>query len=134
MRDAEASARYLSDLRQLGVTISIDDFGTGYSSLAYLARFPINKLKIDRGFVQQISDNSLNAEISRTIISLGHALGMVVVAEGIEEKIQHDFLRQEGCDEGQGFFIAKPMETKRFMEFAKQGCTTDTAKETLIVR
>jgi EAL domain-containing protein (putative c-di-GMP-specific phosphodiesterase class I) len=117
MRDVEASARYLHDLRQLGLSIAIDDFGTGYSSLAYLARFPINKLKIDRSFVRNVCQDPHNREISRTIISLGHTLDMQVVAEGIEEKGQLEFLRQEGCDEGQGFYISKPLPKAAFLAF-----------------
>jgi diguanylate cyclase (GGDEF)-like protein/PAS domain S-box-containing protein len=117
MRDAEASARYLNNLRQLGLSIAIDDFGTGYSSLAYLTRFPINKLKIDRSFVNSVCDDPQNREISRTIIGLGHTLGMQVVAEGIEKEDQLEFLRQEGCDEGQGYYISKPLPKAEFLRF-----------------
>jgi diguanylate cyclase (GGDEF)-like protein/PAS domain S-box-containing protein len=117
MRDAEASARYLNDLRQLGLSIAIDDFGTGYSSLAHLTRFPVNKLKIDRSFVTNARQDEHNREISRTIISLGHALDMLVVAEGIEEAEQLEFLRQAGCDEGQGYFISKPLPKEAFINF-----------------
>ncbi len=117
MRDVEASAKYLRDLRQLGLSIAIDDFGTGYSSLAHLTRFPVNKLKIDRSFVTSIFDDDQNREISRTIISLGHTLGMQVVAEGIENVEQLEFLKQEGCDEGQGFFISKPLPKYEFLNF-----------------
>ncbi|MCU7905132.1 MAG: EAL domain-containing protein [Candidatus Thiodiazotropha sp. (ex Epidulcina cf. delphinae)] len=117
MKDAEASAGYLQDLRRLGVIISIDDFGTGYSSLAYLARFPVNKLKIDRSFVTNVCHDEQNAEISRTIIGLGRTLGIEVVAEGIEYSEQLDFLRREGCDEGQGFFISKPLSGSDFVRF-----------------
>ncbi|MCU7807881.1 MAG: EAL domain-containing protein [Candidatus Thiodiazotropha sp. (ex Semelilucina semeliformis)] len=109
MRDVEASAHYLQALRRLGVSISIDDFGTGYSSLAHLSRFPINKLKIDRSFINKVCKDSQSAEISRTIIGLGHTLDMQVVAEGIEQPEQLVFLKQEGCDEGQGFYISKPL-------------------------
>ncbi len=117
MRDAEASARYLHDLRQLGLSIAIDDFGTGYSSLAHLTRFPINKLKIDRSFVKNICRDPQSLEISRTIISLGHTLDMQVVAEGIEEENQLEFLRREGCDEGQGFYLSKPLPKAAFLAF-----------------
>ncbi|MCU7798200.1 MAG: EAL domain-containing protein [Candidatus Thiodiazotropha sp. (ex Myrtea spinifera)] len=109
MRDVEASAHYLQALRMLGVSISIDDFGTGYSSLAHLSRFPINKLKIDRSFINKVCKDSQSAEISRTIIGLGHTLDMQVVAEGIEQPGQLAFLKHEGCDEGQGFYISKPL-------------------------
>jgi diguanylate cyclase (GGDEF)-like protein/PAS domain S-box-containing protein len=119
MRDPEASADYLHNLRQLGLSIAIDDFGTGYSSLAYLTRFPINKLKIDRSFVNNVCHDPQNREISRTIISLGHTLDMQVVAEGIEEAEQLAFLRREGCDEGQGFFISKPLPKAEFLAFVE---------------
>ncbi len=117
MRDPEASARYLRDLRRLGVSIAIDDFGTGYSSLAYLTRFPVNKLKIDRRFITNICKVPQNREISRTIISLGHTLGIQVVAEGIETAEQLELLCREGCDEGQGYYISKPLPKAAFLSF-----------------
>lgn len=120
MKDAEASAALLVELRQLGISIAIDDFGTGYSSLAYLTRFPVNKLKIDRSFIGKACQDSHNAEISRAIIALGHALNMEVVAEGIERQEQMDFLRLKGCDEGQGYLIAKPLTHDDFVDFLKQ--------------
>lgn len=119
MEDAEASARLLVELRQLGISIAIDDFGTGYSSMAYLTRFPVNKLKIDRSFIGRVCSDAHNAEISRAIISLGHALNMEVVAEGIELEQQLDFLKKEGCDEGQGYLIAKPLPHDDFVAFLK---------------
>ncbi|MCU7844514.1 MAG: EAL domain-containing protein [Candidatus Thiodiazotropha sp. (ex Monitilora ramsayi)] len=117
MRDVEASTHYLHALRQLGVSISIDDFGTGYSSLAHLSRFPINKLKIDRSFIKEVCNDTQSAEISRTIIGLGHTLDMQVVAEGIEEPEQMEFLKREGCDEGQGFHISKPLSHDDLIHF-----------------
>ena len=114
MQDAEASAHYLHALRELGVSIAIDDFGTGYSSLAHLTRFPINKLKIDRSFIKDVCEDAQSREISRTIISLGHTLDMQVVAEGIEKRDQLEFLKREGCDEGQGFYISKPLPRTEF--------------------
>ena len=119
MKDAEASARLLDDLRHLGVSIAIDDFGTGYSSLAYLTRFPVNKLKIDRSFITKVCIDEQNAEISRAIVNLGHTLKMKVVAEGIEHERQLEFLKSEGCDEGQGYLIAKPMPHDEFVAFLK---------------
>lgn len=120
MLDAQASARYLRDLQHLGLSIAIDDFGTGYSSLAHLTRFPINKLKIDRSFVNHLSQDVQSREISRTIIRLGHTLGMQVVAEGIEQLEQLEILRQEGCDEGQGFFISKPVPKAAFLALIEE--------------
>ncbi|MCP3870631.1 MAG: EAL domain-containing protein [Gammaproteobacteria bacterium] len=117
MKDAELSARLLNQLRRLGISIAIDDFGTGYSSLAYLTRFPINKLKIDRSFIGKICTNEQNAEISRTIINLGHSLNMKVVAEGIETGQQLKFLETEHCDEGQGYLIARPLPHDEFVTY-----------------
>ena len=119
MRDAEASAHYLSALRALGLSIAIDDFGTGYSSLAHLTRFPVNKLKIDRSFIQHVCEDAQSREISRTIISLGHTLEMQVVAEGIEKREQLEFLQREGCDEGQGYYISKPLPKVEWEAFAQ---------------
>lgn len=120
MKDAEASAALLADLRGLGIGIAIDDFGTGYSSLAYLTRFPVHKLKIDRSFIGNIFSDEQNAEISRAIINLGHSLNMKVVAEGIELEQQLAFLEGEGCDEGQGYLIARPLPQDDFVEFLKR--------------
>ena len=117
MQDAKASAHYLHALRELGVSIAIDDFGTGYSSLAHLTRFPINKLKIDRSFIKHVCEDAQSREISRTIISLGHTLDMQVVAEGIEKRDQLEFLKREGCDEGQGFYISTPLPKAEFEAF-----------------
>ena len=119
MQDAKASAHYLHALRELGVSIAIDDFGTGYSSLAHLTRFPINKLKIDRSFIKHVCEDAQSREISRTIISLGHTLDMQVVAEGIEKRDQLEFLKREGCDEGQGFYISKPLPRDEFEAFVR---------------
>ena len=120
MRDADTSARYLSNLQQLGISISIDDFGTGYSSLAHLASLPVDKLKIDRSFVKDVCHDKQNAEISRTIIALGHTLNKTVIAEGIERADQLEFLRREGCDEGQGFLISEPLCDEEFVNFLRQ--------------
>ena len=120
MKDAEASARLLDDLRQLGISIAIDDFGTGYSSLAYLTRFPVDKLKIDQTFIKKVCIDAQDAEIARAIISLGHTLDMKVVAEGIELEQQWAFLNSEGCDEGQGYLISRPLPSDDFVAFLKQ--------------
>lgn len=96
-------------LSQLGVSIAIDDFGTGYSSLTYLRQLPIDTLKIDKSFVQQITDNHSDAVIVRSIIDLGHNLGFEVVAEGVETKEAYNVLRRFNCDIAQGFFISKAM-------------------------
>ena len=105
MRDIEATIVTLSRLKALGVHLSIDDFGTGYSSLAYLKRFPIDTLKIDRSFTRDASNGSADAAIVGTIVSLGHSLHKRVVAEGVETRGQIDFLRSVACDEFQGLLL-----------------------------
>jgi diguanylate cyclase (GGDEF)-like protein len=109
MEDAEATVAALRSLKEMGVTLSVDDFGTGYSSLAYLQRFPLDALKIDRSFVRDLARNADSAAIVRTVISMARGLNLRVVAEGIEDAGQYAFLRAEGCHEGQGFHIARPM-------------------------
>lgn len=109
MKDVEATARILADLKAFGMQLSVDDFGTGYSSLAYLKRFPLDELKIDRAFIRDVTDNSDDAEITLAIINLAHSLKLSVVAEGVETKAQLDFLHMHGCDEIQGFYFARPM-------------------------
>ena len=96
-------------LQGLGVKIALDDFGTGYSSLAYLKRFPFDKLKIDKSFVDTLGQRADDATIVHAIISLGRALGMSVIAEGVETTEQHRFLRAAGCHEFQGYLFAKPV-------------------------
>ncbi|RLW67980.1 MAG: hypothetical protein B6D70_00415 [gamma proteobacterium symbiont of Stewartia floridana] len=119
MRDSEKSINTLDQLQSMGINIAIDDFGTGYSSLAQLTTLPVDKLKIDRSFVTTVCQDQQSAEISRTIIALGRTLNKVVIAEGIEYSDQQDFLRQEGCDEGQGFLFSRPMTSRQFIEFAE---------------
>lgn len=102
----------LHALKRLGVRLSIDDFGTGYSSLAYLKQLPIDVLKIDRSFVAGIPERMDDAQIATTIITMAHGLGLRVVAEGIETERQVHFLREHGCDYGQGYFIARPLPEK----------------------
>jgi len=109
MHDAEQFISMLGELNELGVQISLDDFGTGYSSLSYLKRFPVDRLKVDRSFVQDIVSDADDATIVRTIIALGHNLGLRVVAEGVENEQQIDFLRDNLCDELQGFYFGRPM-------------------------
>jgi diguanylate cyclase (GGDEF)-like protein/PAS domain S-box-containing protein len=109
MDDAEDNLRQMHALRALGVGLSIDDFGTGYSSLAYLNRFPIDKLKIDRSFVHTMLTDRTDRAITLAIIGLGHTLGLKVVAEGVERIGEADLLREAHCDEVQGFYYARPM-------------------------
>lgn len=97
-------------LRELGVKLAIDDFGTGYSSLSYLRRFPVDYVKIDRAFISGLGDGTEDAAIIQAIISMAHSLGLKVVAEGVENQSQLEFLREHGCDEVQGYLISRPIE------------------------
>ena len=113
MEDSEAAIRVMNRLRALGVKLSIDDFGTGYSSLSYLHRLPVNYLKIDRSFVGAMQTAPENREIVRTIIMLAKNLNLEVVAEGIEESGQADYLKSLGCHFGQGYFYSKPVPAEQ---------------------
>jgi EAL domain-containing protein (putative c-di-GMP-specific phosphodiesterase class I) len=117
MLDIEAHIVELQALKELGVHVSIDDFGTGYSSLNYLKRLPIDELKIDKSFVDDISSDEDDRNIVRSIIALGHNLHMKVVAEGVEDQIQFDFLTENGCDIIQGYFCSKPLAVSAVAEF-----------------
>ena len=106
-KDADAALRSLRELRQMGVRLTLDDFGTGYSSLSLLKNFPIDTLKIDRSFVQQMSVDPYDKAIADTIITLGHSLRLNVIAEGVETRAQLILLRHAGCDEVQGFYFSR---------------------------
>ena len=114
--DVEKSFAMLTELRAMGVRISLDDFGTGYSSLSYLKRFPIDTLKIDQSFVRDIAIDGNSAAIVRAIVSLGHNLNLNVLAEGIETAEQSALLRQNGCNEGQGYLIGRPVPERDFLK------------------
>ncbi|MFI8372792.1 putative bifunctional diguanylate cyclase/phosphodiesterase [Pseudomonas helleri] len=115
MSDADASMTVLQRLSQMGVDLSIDDFGTGYSSLMYLKRLPANELKIDRGFVRDLEHDSDDAAIVSAIVALGQALGLRIVAEGVETDLQQSFLTTLGCDALQGFLLGEPRPAEQFM-------------------
>ena len=115
MSDADASMTVLQQLSDMGVDLSIDDFGTGYSSLMYLKRLPANELKIDRGFVRDLEHDSDDAAIVSAIVALGQALGLRIVAEGVETDMQQDFLTRLGCDALQGFLLGHPLPADSFM-------------------
>jgi diguanylate cyclase (GGDEF)-like protein/PAS domain S-box-containing protein len=114
MHDPDHAIRVLHALGQAGVRIAIDDFGTGYSSLAYLTRFPLASLKIDRSFVADVLDDEADATIVRTIVDMAHTLGFTVIAEGVERDSQAAFLRALGCEQAQGFLFARPMSAAEF--------------------
>ncbi|MFI8384298.1 putative bifunctional diguanylate cyclase/phosphodiesterase [Pseudomonas sp. NPDC079086] len=122
MRDAQASATILQQLKTLGVQLAVDDFGTGYSSLSYLSQFPIDVLKIDRSFVQDIHNS--NGVIVSAVIAMGNSLKLQVIAEGIEETTQLEFLRAHQCSEGQGFLFSQPVSAQTFTNLLRSGISS----------
>jgi EAL domain-containing protein (putative c-di-GMP-specific phosphodiesterase class I) len=100
--------------RDAGVQVSLDDFGTGYSSLSYLNKFSIDYIKIDRSFINNLSLNKDNYALCEAIIAMAHKLNIKVIAEGIETESQYNFLKNNGCDYGQGYYFAKPLIEKDF--------------------
>jgi diguanylate cyclase (GGDEF)-like protein/PAS domain S-box-containing protein len=119
MVDTNRATEVLMHLHELGIKISIDDFGAGYSSLSYLRRLPVDRLKIDRSFVMNMTQNPSDAMIVRSIIELGHNLGLEVVAEGVELEEQYDQLQSWGCDVAQGYFMSRPLPAADLAKWLK---------------
>ena len=119
MSDPEESAAILEQLSRMGVLVSVDDFGTGYSSMSYLQRFPIDKLKIDQGFIKELMTRPDDAAIVKAIISLAHGLRLKVVAEGVETHEQLTLLQSLGCDQYQGFLFSPPLPAPEFAELVR---------------
>jgi EAL domain-containing protein (putative c-di-GMP-specific phosphodiesterase class I) len=115
MQNTDAVIEDLRRLRRLGVSLSIDDFGTGYSSLAYVKNFPVDRLKIDQCFIRNVDTDPNDAAIVRAVISLGHSLGISVLAEGVETADKVAYLRAEGCDEVQGYYFSRPVPAADFI-------------------
>jgi EAL domain-containing protein (putative c-di-GMP-specific phosphodiesterase class I) len=135
LQDQEAAIKTIDELKKMGVKLSIDDFGTGYSSLSYLKRLAVDKLKIDQSFVRDLASNPEDAAIARAIILLGHTLQLSVIAEGVETDAQLAFLKNEGCDEVQGFYFSRPLPTGEIAElfakdFSRFPCDFDPVAET----
>jgi diguanylate cyclase (GGDEF)-like protein/PAS domain S-box-containing protein len=126
LQDTEVVVGHLRALRARGVAFSIDDFGTGYSSLAYVKNFPVDRLKIDRSFIDNLKNDANDAAIVRAIVNLGHSLDLEVIAEGVETAAQVAHLRAEGCDEVQGYYFGRPMPSDEFVDLVR--------RETLLVR
>ena len=120
MENTDSSTQKLSHLKEMGVHLSIDDFGTGYSSLSYLHRFPVGTLKIDRSFIHEIGPKTKKLEFVRTIVSLAHHLNLNVVAEGVEEALQAEQLRLQGCEFGQGYYFSRPQNRQATLELLAQ--------------
>jgi EAL domain-containing protein (putative c-di-GMP-specific phosphodiesterase class I) len=114
MQDPEGSIGKFHDLKKKNVRISLDDFGTGFASLNYLRRFPLDRVKLDRSFVQELPQNADHCAIARAVIAMTHALRLSIVAEGVETAEQLAFLRDAGCDEAQGYLFSRPLPASEF--------------------
>ncbi|WP_029917169.1 EAL domain-containing protein [Pelobacter seleniigenes] len=117
--DLDAAIKILGELKQMGVTISLDDFGTGYSSLSYLRQLPIDKIKIDRSFIQDVTCDPSSNEITKAATAIAHALNLKVIAEGVEDKDQLKYLQRLGCDEIQGFLYSRPVPGAELESFLR---------------
>jgi diguanylate cyclase (GGDEF)-like protein/PAS domain S-box-containing protein len=120
MGKSEKVLRILSELKEMNVQLAIDDFGTGYSSLGYLRRFPIDRLKIDRSFIDHVPASQHDSTITKAIVSLAHNLGLHVIAEGVETHAQLEFLARNGCDEIQGYLFGRPLEELAARDFVRR--------------
>lgn len=117
MKDTEFNQQVLKKLKAMGITLAIDDFGTGYSSLTYLKKFPLDVIKLDKSFIKDIGIDVEDELICQTVIQLGHALNMQIVAEGVETEEQHQFLQAHGCTSAQGYLISYPLPVERLAQF-----------------
>ena len=120
MSNPQVAISIMNNLHQCGIRMSIDDFGTGYSSLSYLKQFKVYKLKIDQSFVRDICTDGEDKAIVSAIINLGKSLGLRTIAEGVETPGQLEFLREQGCDEMQGYFFSKPLPIEQFEVLLKR--------------
>ena len=121
MNDVIAATEVLSGLRKLGINLALDDFGTGYSSLALLKRLPFNYVKIDRGFVADITHSAQDSAIALAVIAIAERMGLTVVAEGVETKSQFNYLLRNGCHEMQGHYFSPAVADEEFETFLRTG-------------
>jgi EAL domain-containing protein (putative c-di-GMP-specific phosphodiesterase class I) len=126
MRDLDQAVGKMAELKAMGVALSIDDFGTGYSSLSALRSFPISTLKIDKSFVQNLATSPGDQAIALAVITLGHRLGLKVLAEGVETEQQRRFLRDNGCDEMQGYLFSRPVTADQIAQLLRQQQSAQT--------
>jgi EAL domain-containing protein (putative c-di-GMP-specific phosphodiesterase class I) len=134
MRDVTTMSERLAGLRRLGVRIAIDDFGTGFSSLSRLRWLPIDILKIDKSFVDEVDSDDQGRAMVRTVIQLAEALSLDVVAEGVERSTQRDALIELGCRFGQGYLFARPMPAPALMELLDEGRLERSANSSAVGR
>jgi len=127
MNHQQHTVSLLKDLRAQGIRLAIDDFGTGYSSLAHLKHFPLDVLKIDKSFIDDIPHHQDDMEITATILAMGHILGFKVLAEGVETLEQFAFLQVQGCDLYQGYFKSRPLPADEFVELLRKDGRVKTA-------
>jgi EAL domain-containing protein (putative c-di-GMP-specific phosphodiesterase class I) len=120
MFDPGRALQILTQLSHMGIALSIDDFGTGYSSLSYLKKLPVNAVKIDKSFVLHMTDDPNDAQIVRSTIELAHNLGLKVIAEGVETREVWDQLLALGCDEGQGYYMSRPLPAPEMTQWLNQ--------------
>ena len=121
MKSPQESIILMEKLNKFGIKMSIDDFGTGYSSMAYIKKLPIKKLKIDKTFIDDVMTNLKDVAIIRTIIALANGLNLDVIAEGVENMDQRDFLLKEGCNNIQGYLYSKPLPVQEVEKVLKSG-------------
>ncbi len=127
-RDAEQSAGVLDQMKTIGVKLAIDDFGTGYSSLSYLREFPVDSIKIDRSFINELHRSPTSTALIDAVVNLSRALGAYTVAEGIEHRDQVDLLERLGCDRGQGFYFCRPLAGPALTSLLREHAA-DTAED-----
>jgi diguanylate cyclase len=120
MQNPDYAVSVLNEITSLGIHISIDDFGTGYSSLSHLKRFTVNTLKIDKSFVRDVEKSATDAAIATAIIAMGSSLKLKVIAEGVETEEQMEFLRENNCDQVQGFLFSKPLPADQALEILRK--------------
>jgi diguanylate cyclase (GGDEF)-like protein/PAS domain S-box-containing protein len=123
LEHVDEAVQRMEQLREIGLLFALDDFGTGYSSLSYLKRLPVDQVKIDKAFVRDVCEDAGDAAIAQTIVTLGHVLGISIIAEGVETEAQLDFLQACGCDAYQGYLFGKPMPVDEFERFAASVAT-----------
>jgi EAL domain-containing protein (putative c-di-GMP-specific phosphodiesterase class I) len=123
MRNVARAIRVLDAIQSRGIRLAIDDFGTGYSSMSLMKQFPIDTIKIDRSFVRDLAEDPEDQAIAQAIISMGKALGMTVVAEGVETSEQQEFLRSHACDEMQGYLFSRPLPPRDLAELLRPAAT-----------